>query len=180
VALIATRARLGHVVLVAHARAVAARRRAGVAVGVRARHAVVLERVVLHAHPEGGIGRADLAARAPADVAVRVRARLAGPRRAHAGARVRVGGVVGAHPVGTLVVGARYRALRDRGRALVPRLQAVVARRVPVGEGGGLHEAGDLLDDQGGVVALRTRGRLRVHHDEIELEVTEIVHSAGD
>src|SRR5207248_9777062 len=77
-----------HVVLVADALAVAARRRAGVVVGVRARHAVVLERVVLHAHPEVGIGRADLAARDRADVAVRVRARCAHLRRALAAGRV--------------------------------------------------------------------------------------------
>src|SRR5207247_5930881 len=100
VLLIDGRARLGHVVLVAHARAVAARRRAGVAVVVRARQAVVLEHVVLHAHPELGIGRAQLAARDRADVAVRVRARRARLRRALPAGRV-------AAPVA--LIGARTR-----------------------------------------------------------------------
>src|SRR5439155_205557 len=105
VALIGARARLAHVILVARARAVAARRRARVAVAVRARHAVVLEHVVLHTHPELGIGRAQLAARDRADVAVRVRARRARLRRtlpagrvaapvALIGARARLGHVI--------------------------------------------------------------------------------------
>src|SRR5204862_126542 len=71
VALIDGRTRLAHVVLVAHARAVAARRRAGVAVAVRTRRAVARHRALPNAHPQLGIARADLAARERAHVAVR-------------------------------------------------------------------------------------------------------------
>src|SRR5205814_8814493 len=81
--------RRGHVILVADARAVAACRRARVAVTVRAGRAVGRERVRLHAYPGGRIPRARLAARDRAHVVVAVRARLAGLRRPHAGARVR-------------------------------------------------------------------------------------------
>src|SRR5205807_483446 len=118
VALIGARARLGHVILVAHARAVAARRRAGVAVAVRARHAVVLEHVVLHAHPELGIGRADLAARERADVAVRVRARRAHLRRTLAAGRVAaaVALIRGRTRLGHVVLVAHARAVAARRR----------------------------------------------------------------
>src|SRR5439155_17600564 len=77
-----------HVSLVAHTLAVAARRGAGIVVGVRAGRAVAREHVVLHAHPELRIGRADLAARDRAHVAVRVRARRAGLRRSLPAGRV--------------------------------------------------------------------------------------------
>src|SRR5205823_5505496 len=133
VALIDARARLGHVVLVAHARAVAARRRAGVAVGVRARHAVVLERVVLHAHPELGIGRADLAARDRADVAVRVRARRAHLRRTFAAGRVAaaVALIRGRTRLAHVVLVAHARAgtaSRRAGVAVAVRARRAVAR----------------------------------------------------
>src|SRR5205814_9220095 len=74
VALIRAWTDLAAVVLVAHALPVAARRRARVAVAVRARRAVRREQVRLHAYPELGIGRADLAARQLGRAAGRVRA----------------------------------------------------------------------------------------------------------
>src|SRR5207248_1195732 len=79
-------ARIDHVTLIADALAVAARRRTGVVVAVRAGRAVRRRHVRLHAHREVGIGRADFAARERAHVAVRVppgRAHLRGapPRR---------------------------------------------------------------------------------------------------
>src|SRR5439155_3854690 len=88
VALIRGRTDLAAVVLVAHPLPVAARRRARVAVAVRARRAVLGQQVRLHAHPELGIGAADLAARRRARVAVRVRARRARLRRAQPAGRV--------------------------------------------------------------------------------------------
>src|SRR5205823_10635466 len=114
--LTAARACLAHVVLVAHARAVAARRRARVAVGVRARHAVVLEHVVLHTHPELGIGRAQLAARDRADVAVRVRARRAHLRRTFAAGRVAaaVALIRGRTRLGHVILVAHARAVAAR------------------------------------------------------------------
>src|SRR5437870_2296974 len=74
--------------LIADALAVAARRRAGVVVAVRAGRAVRRRHVRLHAHREVGIGRADLAARERAHVAVRIRARRAHLRCALAAGRV--------------------------------------------------------------------------------------------
>src|SRR5205823_5966042 len=62
VALIRAWTDLAAVVLVAHPLPVAARRRARVAVAVRARRAVRREHVRLHAHPQLGIGPADLTA----------------------------------------------------------------------------------------------------------------------
>src|SRR5207248_6765923 len=88
VALIRAWTDLAAVVLVAHPLPVAARRRARVAVAVRARRAVLREHVRLHAHPELGIGPADLAARRRARVPVAVRARRAPLRRAVPARRV--------------------------------------------------------------------------------------------
>src|SRR5204862_311632 len=116
------------VVLVADPLAVAARRRAGLTVGRRARRAVARERVRLHAHPELGIGRADLAARDRAHVTVRVRARRARLRRALAGGRV-------AAPVA--LIGARTRLghviLVAHARAVAARRRAGVAVAVRAG-----------------------------------------------
>src|SRR5204862_147 len=110
------------VVLVADPLAVAARRRAGLTVGVRARRAVAREHVRLHAHPQLGIGRADLAARDRAHVAVRVPARRARLRRALAAGRV-------AAPVA--LIGARTRlahvVLAARPRSDAARRRAGVA-----------------------------------------------------
>src|SRR5205823_6977774 len=78
VALIRARTDLAAVVLVAHALPVAPRRRARVAVGVRARRAVLRKQVRLHAHPEA---RAQLAARQTGRAARRAGAVLA--LRAH-------------------------------------------------------------------------------------------------
>src|SRR5207302_2017528 len=81
VALIRAWTDLAAVVLVAHPLPVAAGRRARVAVAVRARRAVRRKHVRLHAHPELGIGAADLATGRRARVAVRVRAGRARLRR---------------------------------------------------------------------------------------------------
>src|SRR5205814_10548205 len=76
------------VVLVARPLPVAAGRRARVAVAVRTRRAVRRKQVRLHAHPELGIGAADLATGRRARVAVRVRAWRARLRRAQPAGRV--------------------------------------------------------------------------------------------
>src|SRR5207248_3311820 len=112
-------ARVDHVTLIADALAVAARRRAGVVVAVRAGRAVRRRHVRLHAHREVGIGRADFATRERAHVAVRVRARRARLRRALAGGRVAAPvALIGARTrLGHVIVVAHARAVAARRRA---------------------------------------------------------------
>src|SRR5207249_4449038 len=128
-----------HVTLVAHTLAVAARRGAGIVVGVRARRAVAREHVLLHAHAELGIGSADLAAGERAHVAVRVRARRAHLRRALAAGRVAaaVALIRGRTRPARVVLVAHARAVAARRRARVA--VAVRARHAVVLEHVVLH-----------------------------------------
>src|SRR5439155_1493185 len=136
VALIRGRTDLAAVVLVAHPLPVAARRRAGVAVGVRARRAVLGKQVRLHAHPNArrDCGRirhawdlAQLAPRRRARVAVGVRARRADVRRL-----TRPGGRVAAQ---VALIHRTGWADEDAARLGDPRPPPVVALRVLVATG---------------------------------------------
>src|SRR5206468_1116491 len=119
VALIGARTRLGHVILVAHALAVAARRRAGVVVAVGTGRAVARERVRLHAHPQLGIGRADFAARDRAVLPVPLPAWRARLRRALAAGRVAapVALIDGRTRLGHVILVAHALAVAARRRA---------------------------------------------------------------
>src|SRR5207248_685402 len=115
-------ARVDHVTLIADALAVAARRRAGVVVAVRAGRAVRRRHVRLHAHPEVGIGRADLTARERTHVSARLlppRARL---RRARA-----VAGVADALALTVARTRLGHVALVAHARAVAARRRAGVA-----------------------------------------------------
>src|SRR5205823_7017086 len=122
----------GIVVLVAHARAVAARRRARVAVRVRTRRAVLRKQVRLHTDPNvrRDCGTHDawnlgqLAPRRRARVVVRVRARRALRLR-----RARSGRLLAAE---VALVYRAARANRQIARLRAPRLQGGAAGRVPL------------------------------------------------
>jgi len=172
VALIGARTRLGDVVLVAAARAVAARRRAGVAVAVRqACWSVANVCVCTHTPLVGSVGLASQPAIVHTLLSMSVHGWLVFGVP-HAGARVRVGGVVGAHPS---VHSSPAQGTGHWGWPSTPgsRLQVVLHVASPLAKAAPARSRRPPSMTRGVPSALRTRGRLRVHHDEIELEVTE-------